>query len=279
MIDATRRLAVGVARRPLSAAALAGVFLAVAGSAYLLWIRDSSLFGVDHVRVVGLHSPERARVRRALDAAARDMTTLHVKMGDLKDAVREFPVVKSLAVDTDFPSTMTIRVTENVPVAIVRAGGRQLPVTEDGQVIDGLPLRDRNLPTLRSKSPVLLRVLGAAPPALLRRASKAFVGPRGIVVLLRHGPRLYFYGADRAALRWRAVARVLADPKTGQSAYVDLQLPSRPALGGTAAPATTPSPAPAGEAPPAPAPAVTPSPSPTPAAPAPTPASGVPTTP
>jgi cell division septal protein FtsQ len=227
MLDSVRRLGLAV------------VFIAVATSAYFLLVRDASLFAVDHVRVVGLRSPERANVRAALRDAAEGMTTLHVEMGKLNEAVRPYPVVKAIAVDTDFPSRMTIRVTENVPVGIIRGDGRRLPVAVDGRILEGVPLKGRSLPALRTDSPALLRVLGAAPPSLLRRAASAFVGPRGIVVVLRRGPRLYFHGPERAAAKWRAVARVLADPKTGQSSYIDLQLPSRPALGGARPPAPT----------------------------------------
>lgn len=275
-IARARRILGFTRRRPLAAAA---IVLAIAGGAsavYLMWVRDSSLVAVRHVKVVGLRSGERARVRDALKAAARDMTTLHVRMSDLERSVRGFPVVKALRVETDFPSRMTIRVTENVPVALLRTGPSQVPVAADGSLLRALPVRGRRLPIFRVaslpserrvSSPnelAVISVLGAAPRALRARALRAFTGPRGIVVTLRMGPRLYFHGPDRAAAKWRAVARILADPKLGQSAYIDLQLPSRPAVGGSSPP--EPQAAPPGQAAATPA---QPQPAPQPAAPVP----------
>jgi cell division protein FtsQ len=43
------------------------------------WLRDSSLAEVRDVEITGASSSEEPKVRAALDAAARDMTTLHVR--------------------------------------------------------------------------------------------------------------------------------------------------------------------------------------------------------
>ena len=55
-----------------------------------LWLRDSSLVAVTAVRVTGATSSDEARIRSALESAARDMTTLHVRDEVLHEAVTRY---------------------------------------------------------------------------------------------------------------------------------------------------------------------------------------------
>ena len=48
-------------------------------------------------------------MRAALDAAARDMTTLHVREEALRSAVAQYASVAGLEVEPDFPHTLRIR--------------------------------------------------------------------------------------------------------------------------------------------------------------------------
>src|SRR5204862_5565231 len=70
-------------RRSLVAAGLAAVLLAAAW----YWGRDLSLWSVDSVRVTGASGQDAAQIEAALQSAAHGMTTLHVRAGDLRDAV------------------------------------------------------------------------------------------------------------------------------------------------------------------------------------------------
>ena len=74
-----------------------------------------------------------------------------------------------------------------------------------------------------------ISLLGAAPDPLLSRVDRVFVGPRGLEVVLRNGPTLYFGDATRPDAKWSAAARVLADPGSAGAAYVDVRIPDRPA--------------------------------------------------
>ena len=65
---------------------------------------------------------------------------------------------------------------------------------------------------------------------------------------LRDGPELIFGPATRLRAKWAAAARVLADLEARGASYVDLRIPSRPAVGGLAATTLTPV-APAGTPP------------------------------
>jgi hypothetical protein len=70
-------------------------------------------------------------------------------------------------------------------------------------------------------------------PAKLRRYAEAtFHGAGGVGVRLAAGVELRFGDAASAAAKWRAAAAVLSDPGLGPLDYVDLSIPSRPAVGG-----------------------------------------------
>ena len=229
-------------RRPSARAAAACVcVLALLGGAWL-WLRDSDLVAVDQVSVTGLSGTEAPRVRAALEGAARDMTTLHVRSGQLQTAVEPFPAVRAVDAHADFPHRLRIVVHEHVAVAALAAGTDRVPVAADGTLLrgsstGGLPvvavaapppgdtLGDR--PTLRA-----VALLAAAPPELRAKVRRVYSGPRGLTAPLAAGPVLYFGGADRLRAKWAAAARVLADRSSAGATYVDLRLPERPAAGG-----------------------------------------------
>lgn len=212
-----------------------------------LWLRDSSLVAVKRVTVVGASGPEAAQIRSALTAASRDMTTLDVQMSKLHRAVSRYPVVKDLDVSTQFPHGMKIRVVEQIPVAVIAAGGRRVAVAGDGTL-----LRDvRASPSLaqvavralpggsRLKNPEALAavtVLGAAPYQLLAHVTAVTQNPaHGVVVELRQGPSLYFGDPTLLSSKWTAAAGVLADSGSAGASYIDVVDPERPAAGTPAA--------------------------------------------
>ena len=99
------------------------------------WLRDSSLVAVRTVEVTGIDGPQGARVRAALEEAARSMTTLHVRQAALDTAAAPFSIVKRIEVSTDFPHTMRIHVVTNVAVGAVVVDGRRIAVTSDGTIL------------------------------------------------------------------------------------------------------------------------------------------------
>jgi cell division protein FtsQ len=232
----------GVRRRPgprLLAGLLAG--LVVLGGAYL-WLRDSSLVGVQSVRVVGASGPDARQIRSALRAAARTMTTLDVRMGALQTAVAPYPVVKGIDVSTKFPHAMTIRISEQVPVAVVEAGGRRIPVAGDGTLLHDLQ-GGQQLPVItlgvvpggaRLTGYALseARLLAAAPYPLLGRLSGVSDGAaHGLAGQLQGGPSLYFGGESELSAKWAAVTEVLANSSSAGTQYIDVTDPARPAAG------------------------------------------------
>jgi cell division protein FtsQ len=241
-----RRAATGRGRRrlprpgPRFLAAVVAV-LALAAGAWV-WLRNSSLVAVQRVTIVGVSGPDARQIRSALSDAAHSMTTLNVKMAALRTAVAPYPVVKQLHVSTDFPHRMWIRVTEQVPVAMISAGGQQTAVSVDGTLLHGVTATTA-LPTITldvapggthvgGAALSEVKLLAAAPYALLPKVEAASSdAAHGLVVQLRNGPKLYFGDDDDLAAKWAAAAAVLVDSGSAGAAYIDVTVPSRPAAG------------------------------------------------
>jgi hypothetical protein len=103
-----------------------------------LWLRDSGLVAVDQVSVTGLSGTEAPRVRAALEGAARDMTTLHLRPDQLRTAVEPYPSIMAVDAHADFPhglrhrrptSTSASRRWRRAPIAC--------PVAADGTLLRG----------------------------------------------------------------------------------------------------------------------------------------------
>ena len=220
------------------------VVLAVAALAAggWVWLRNSSLVAVRRVTIVGVSGPDAGQIRSALRAAAHDMTTLDVKTGALRTAVAPYPVVKHLHVTTDFPHGLRIAVAEQVPVAMVSAGGAQTAVSADGTL-----LRDGGvtgaLPTIAvdvapggthvsGAAMAEVRLLAAAPYELVAKVSQVSRdATHGLIAQLRNGPKLYFGGANQLGAKWASAAAVLASAGSAGADYIDVTVASRPAAG------------------------------------------------
>ena len=231
--------------RPLVLVAALAIVL-VAGGAWL-WLRDSSLVAVDSVTVTGESGPDAGQIRSALSAAARNMTTLDVQMNQLRMAVEPYPVVKDLSVSTQFPHGMRIRVIEQVPVAIVAAGGHRIAVAGDGTLLhDVIP--SASLPTialgvvpggtrLTGTARTEARLVAAAPDQLLARIGQVSTSSaHGLTTQLRDGLSLYFGSAGQLGAKWAAAVAVLGDPGSAGAPYIDVTDPARPAPGGASVP-------------------------------------------
>ena len=193
-------------RPPLRATAAFLCVLGVLGAMWL-WLRDSSLVAVRSVTVTGVSGPDAGRVREALSDAARDMTTLHVKTGELRTAVDPYPTVLGVSTHADFPHGLRIAVHERNPIGAVVAGTQRVPVAADGTLMRTTSSAD--LPEISAKAlpggshasdPDVrhaVAVLSAAPPALRARVRRVYVGERGWTLPLRNGPVLYLGGSER----------------------------------------------------------------------------------
>lgn len=240
--------ALAVPRVPrLSARALVCVALALPplGGAWL-WLRDSSLVAIRHVRIAGVHAgPEAIAIRAALDRAAEGMTTLHFDGAALRAAVADYPVVASVSARASFPHGLSIDVSERPPVADLVGPGERTAVAADGTVLGpalagswlpSIAVEDAPAPRTSVHEALVLAaatVLGAAPPQLLRDVARAYEGSDGLTLQMRNGLLVYFGDATLPHAKWLSLARVLSSPTSAGAVYVDVSLPSRPAAGFT----------------------------------------------
>jgi cell division protein FtsQ len=230
-------------RRPFVRGFAAVILLALLLGLGWLWARDSQFARVTNVRVTGATTSEESSIRAALEGAALEMSTLHVRRDVLDDAVSSYPSVAGLRVQADFPHDLSIEVLEHRPVAALEVHGRRVPVSGGGIVLNGVEA-DRGLPSIRrdaspadgrvddARTRTAVAVAAAAPAELLARSDRLWWGPKGLMADLRDGPPLVFGSADDAAVKWAAAARVLAEPSAAGATYLDLRVPGRVAAGG-----------------------------------------------
>jgi cell division protein FtsQ len=228
-------------RRALLAAA--ALTLALTGG--YLFARDSSMFEIREVTVAGVSGPDAPKVESLLEQSARDMTTLNADAGELKEAAAAYPTVKAVEIDRDLPHGVTLTVHENRPVATVESSGRKIPLAADGRLLNGATPPE-NLPALQVDQPAgsrikdrrgrqLVALVAAAPEPLRRRATDAqLTKDTGLTLTMDRGPALYFGDADDLPAKWKAAARVLADPTAEGATYIDVRVPERAAAGGLA---------------------------------------------
>ena len=212
--------------------------------AYFGWFRHSSFVAVENVKVEGVSSADRDRVTAALTDAAKGMSTLDVDAAKLAGAVSGFPTVASVTADPSFPHALTVHVIERTPLLVASDGDRQVPVAADGSLLPGVDTGGSNLPVLKvDQIPTAGRlggealdeahVIAAAPKPLAPLIQGiATTHDYGTVVTLHGGIDLRFGPATKSTQKWAAAAAVLADPTVTTLGYLDVRVPSRPAIGG-----------------------------------------------
>jgi cell division protein FtsQ len=220
---------------------------AVLGLAWLgwSWFRASPLVKVRHVQIAGVSdTPDAAAIRRRLNDAARQMTSLQVDEGRLEHAVSAYPIVRSVSASGSFPSSVRVTVHEYVPVAALTGpDGHAVPVAYDGTLLPRA--RAQKLPAVAvtatparngfesRRAAALVRVLAGAPALLRPQLARAYLAKEGgIHVSFRTGPTLEFGTSGRIAAKWASATRVLAAPSSSGATAIDVRLPERPAASG-----------------------------------------------
>ena len=227
--------------RPLRILAALAVACAVLAAGWFA-LRDSGLVAVNDVEVSGVSGTQRAQIRRALQTAGEDMTTLHVRPDVLKTAVAPYAIVKSVAATPDFPHGLRIRVVQHEPVATVVTPAGSVPVAADGTVLkgtiaEGIPELNLTLPpagdrVTDKRTLATVSLLARAPAPLRAKVASAFQGPRGLVVRLQAGPTVSFGTGERLTAKWASLTAVLASPESRGATTIDVRVPEHPAAGG-----------------------------------------------
>jgi cell division protein FtsQ len=219
------------------------VVLLVLYGGYMLWFRNLSLFAIHDVTIRGATTNER-QIKSAVEQVAGDMTTLHINDGELRDAVARFPTVASVGASTSFPHGLEVTITERLPVAFIRVGGQETPVSADGYLLHGANFDTKALPRIEGASAHGVRldedaaaqaaILGATPGPLKNRITASTWDDQrgGVVVDLKNGPEVRFGDGSRAQDKWEAAVAVLSGEERGSPTYLDVSVPDRPVSGG-----------------------------------------------
>jgi cell division protein FtsQ len=209
----------------------------------MLWFRNLSWFAIDEVTVTGATTSQ-AQIQNAVEQAAEDMTTLHLKDDQLRTAVAQFPTVAAMKAETSVPHELHVTVRERLPVAVADIGGRRVAISADGYLLAGLSFDSKELPAvedavasgphLDEHSTAQAAILGATPEPLRGTVKSSGWDEEtgGVVVDLDGGPELRFGDGSLAEDKWKAVVAVLSSEERGSPSYLDVSVPDRPVSGG-----------------------------------------------
>jgi cell division protein FtsQ len=221
----------------------AAVLLLALYGLYTFWFRDLSWFAIHDVTIKGATTNER-QIKSAVEQVAGDMTTLHIKDDELRNAVARFPTVASVGASTSFPHGLQVTITERLPVAFVLIRGERTAVSADGYLLTGADFDAQALPRIEGAAAHGVRldedtaaqaaILGATPAPLKNRIPTSTWDDQrgGVVVDLKNGPEVRFGDGSRAQDKWAAAVAVLSSNERGSPSYLDVSVPDRPVSGG-----------------------------------------------
>jgi cell division protein FtsQ len=221
-----------------------GLALAVAAAAAYLAARETSIFAVAELRVVGAPPPVAAEVRRALEPVmGKSLVSLATPSLDRRLA--PLPDVVSARYDRAYPDTLVVYVTAEQPAVVLRRASEAWLVSARGRVLRALPPRSGlALPRVWVPRSVEVSPGAIVPDQTVRRALRTLVpimrdplpvAPRTVrargelTLALRNGTEVRLGDASRLALKLEVARRVV--PLAGGARYVDLSVPERPVAG------------------------------------------------
>ena len=241
-----RRRLGGLARFAPSGRSLLVAFLILAlGAGGYAAARETSMFAVTAIDVVGARQPLAGDVRAALrplggeSLAVLDRDAIEARLAPLA-------WVAGFRYDRAFPHTLRVWIEPERPVAVLRRGADAWLVSARGRVLQsaartGHPRLPRvwlpasAQPRVGRTAPAEARpaVNALAPAAglpFLRRVRAAKVGERAVTLVLRSGVEVRLGEPVDIPLKLDIARRLL--PSVAAPAYLDLSVPERPVVGG-----------------------------------------------
>jgi cell division protein FtsQ len=227
--------------------------LAISGFAlYTYVLRDLPLVEIRDLQIRGIDTDtaDGKQISDAIEVAAGEMTTLHLKPEILDQEMSRFPRVESARIEADFPNSATVTVNQREDGSIFGEDENALLIASDGTVLgspgdlteslpliaDGDPPEDGRLTGAALDQAI---VLGASPTELRTFIDRSNRTADGVEVTLSNGLVLIFGTPEKAREKWRAAAAVIADPELTDADYIDLTVPMRPAVGSREEPAAS----------------------------------------
>jgi cell division protein FtsQ len=161
-----------------------------------------------------------------------------VAESDVRSLLADLPAVADVKVEARPPSELAVKITERVPVAVLKAGKRYALIDEEGTRLASVKSRSSaKLPLIDAakakKDPEVFRtitaVLGALPAKILARLDHASAKSVDSVQLqLKDGTSVLWGNAEQRELKAKVLEALLkADPKVPIQVY-DVSTPTRP---------------------------------------------------
>ncbi len=231
LVPSTRSLLVGVA---LLALAVIGFVVA----------RDTSVFAVRRIEVVGAPAPIASRVRAAL-APLVGKSLVTFSADDATPLLAAIPEVASVRYDRAFPHTLRVLVRAEEPVALLRQGSQAWLVSSGARVLRQLARRPfPALPRIwiPSSADATVGETVTGPQAEAVRAVVATAAVRfpaevrsvlasddELTLVLASGRQVRLGDTTDLALKLAVATRLL--PRVPDAAYVDVSVPERSVVG------------------------------------------------
>jgi cell division protein FtsQ len=224
-------------RRKLTAA-----LVVIALGAGTLALVHSPILGARHVVVSGAPEVPASVVIRAAGLSN------HPPLIDLDAAViarrvERLPWVATAAVQIGWPSSVSIRLTERVPVATVRLPGGGYAVCDaTGRILEDVAARPASLPvvsaarvgrpgsTLGGSAQALAAVAAAMPESMVPQAVELASSAEGTVLVLNGGLEAIIGSSDSLSQKFVSLATVLAHGGLSGVKVIDLRVAAAPVL-------------------------------------------------
>ena len=241
-----RRTRAGTLRfAPSARSVVIGLALAALGALGYLGARETSVFAVRTIQVVGV-SPALATSVRAALQPLEGQSLLKLHGDDVSRLATALPGVEAVSYDRAFPNTLRVRVEPEQPLAVLRRGAEWWLLSRRGRVMSRLvPGRRLGMPRIwltKKVNIALGGMLGAGGGAeeaaalvplrsagLSARVSTVRIAGGQIVYVLRGGLELRVGTADNLALKLAVARRILV--RTNLVGYLDVSVPERPVAG------------------------------------------------
>lgn len=230
------------------------------GSALVWGLFFSPLLIVKDVKVSGARFTDEAEIAEVADLIGRRQNLLLLPTEEVRARVEELAWVAEADVDRMLPGTVRIKVTEHKPALVLSLGSARWTIDKDGRVLatgaarDDLPVLagvevgsiEPGLQLMTDESEAALAVFRSLPGSLRKEVVGVFAPtPERISLSLAGGTTVRYGSAERGADK-NEVLRVLLGRLKGEGpmpAYIDVRVPTSPAVSPAAAEPVTPPPA------------------------------------
>lgn len=193
-------------------------------------------FAVRTIEIAGaVHTP-----RAALDSITKQYVGLNLFRIDIDRVQKDLGGlgwVRRIDIEKKLPDTLRIRITERVPVALVRNGEALSYVDEHGAAFAELSpaVGDDDLPVITgaegdelARTVSLLRELRASDRELYSRVSEVWpIPPRGFALYDRELGAVVYANANDVVAKWRDLYALLSAENNPKIEYADLRFADR----------------------------------------------------